>query len=76
MLFRSRWDATHDLGTEGGHHAAVASFLREHGVQVVVADHMGPPMVKMLDQMRIRLQLDAHGDARRAVLALAVARAN
>jgi predicted Fe-Mo cluster-binding NifX family protein len=74
--FDVRWDATHDLGTEGGHHAAVAGFLREHGVQVVLADHMGPPMVTMLDQMRIRVQLDARGDARQAVLAMAVARAN
>ncbi len=74
--FDVRWDATHDLGTEGGHHAAVASFLRDHGVQVVVADHMGPPMVNMLDQMGIRLQLEARGDARRAVLAMAGARAN
>ena len=74
--FDTRWDATHDLGTEGGHHAAVAGFLREHRVQVVVADHMGPPMVRMLDGMRIRVQLDARGDARQAVLTMAVARAN
>jgi len=74
--FDVRWDEKHDLGTEGGHHARVASFLREHGVEVVVAHHMGPPMVTMLGEMGIRVRLEARGDASRAVLAVRVARAN
>jgi len=62
------WDVLHDVGTEGGHHGRVATFLRDHGVEVVVAGHMGPPMVQMLGKMRILARLGAHGDARAAVL--------
>jgi predicted Fe-Mo cluster-binding NifX family protein len=54
----------------------VAGFLREHGVEVVVANHMGPPMKHMLDQMRIRVELEASGDARAAVLEVSGARLN
>ncbi len=61
------WDALHDVGTEGGHHARVARFLKEQGVEVVVAGHMGPPMRQMLSTMRILARLGAHGDARTAV---------
>jgi predicted Fe-Mo cluster-binding NifX family protein len=61
------WDALHDIGTEGGHHARVARFLHDQGVEVVVAGHMGPPMVAMLGKLRIVAKLGADGDARRAV---------
>jgi predicted Fe-Mo cluster-binding NifX family protein len=61
------WDALHDIGTEGGHHARVARFLVDHGVQVVVAGHMGPPMVQMLGGLRIVAKLGVEGDARQAV---------
>lgn len=63
------WDALHDVGTEGGHHARVARFLMENHVQVVVANHMGPPMEQMLHQMKLGVRLGAAGDARQAVLA-------
>ena len=65
------WDSLHDTGTEGSHHARVARFLRDHGVEVVLAGHMGPPMVHMLGQMGIRARLGATGDARAAALAVA-----
>ena len=68
------WDTLHDEGTEGGHHARVARFLHDHRVEVVVADHMGDPMVNMLDRMRIGVRLGAGGDARLAVLAAVAAR--
>jgi predicted Fe-Mo cluster-binding NifX family protein len=61
------WDALHDVGTEGGHHARVARLLRDHGVEVVVAGHMGPPMVEMLGRLRTVATLGASGDARAAV---------
>lgn len=64
-----RWDALHDVGTDGGHHARVATFLVDHGVEVVVAGNMGPPMQEMLMRMRIVARLGASGDARDAVLA-------
>ncbi len=76
QAFDVRWDQLHDVGTEGGHHARVAVFLREHGVETVVAHHMGPPMLNMLDKMGIHVALEASGDARRAVLATTVGRAN
>ncbi len=63
------WDALHDVGTEGGHHARVATFLRSQGVEVVVAGHMGPPMAQMLDSMRILVRLGAQGDAQAAAAA-------
>lgn len=66
--FPVAWDALHDAGTEGGHHARVAGFLREHGTQVVLAHHMGDPMARMLLQMGLDVRLGASGDARRAVL--------
>jgi predicted Fe-Mo cluster-binding NifX family protein len=65
------WDALHDVGTEGGHHARIATFLKDHDVEVVVAGHMGPPMQQMLMRMRIVARLGASGDAREAVIAQA-----
>jgi len=62
-----RWDELHDVGTEGGHHARIARFLVEQGTTMVVASHMGPPMVQMLGRMRIEVRLGAAGDARLAV---------
>jgi len=64
--FNVGWDHLHDVGTEGGHHARVARFLREHGVQAVVADHMGPDMLTMLGRMGVVVRLGASGDAREA----------
>lgn len=63
------WDASHDAGTEGSHHARVVRFLRERRVQAVVAGHIGMPMRNMLARMGLRVVLSAAGDARAAVLA-------
>ncbi len=63
------WDVLHDEGSEGGHHARIARFLEEHRVQLVMAGHMGPPMVHMLDRMGIRVQLGDAGEPRAAVIA-------
>jgi predicted Fe-Mo cluster-binding NifX family protein len=68
-----RWDVLHDEGTEGGHHARVARFLIDNGVQAVAAGHMGPPMVRMLAGMGIRVLLGAEGDARSMAVAAATA---
>jgi predicted Fe-Mo cluster-binding NifX family protein len=65
------WDSLHDVAMEGGHHARVATFLKEHAVDVVVAGHMGPPMVQMLGNMRIVARLGVSGNARAAVEAQA-----
>ena len=70
------WDGLHDMGSEGGHHARVARFLLEHGAEVVVADHMGDPMLHMLAEMGVEVRLGAGGDARAAVLAATAGRAD
>jgi predicted Fe-Mo cluster-binding NifX family protein len=64
------WGTLHDAGSEGSHHARVARFLLDHHVEVVVANHMGEPMVRMLQQMGIRARLGGSGDAREAALAV------
>jgi predicted Fe-Mo cluster-binding NifX family protein len=64
------WDSLHDAGTEGGHHARVARFVADHGVQAVAAGHMGDPMLTMLTKLGIAVHLGAAGDARAAVLAV------
>lgn len=63
------WDALHDEGSEGGHHARIARFLGDHGVELVLAGHMGPPMVQMLGRMGVRVRLGDAGDPRAAVIA-------
>ncbi len=62
------WNALHDAGTEGSHHARVARFVKEHHVDAVLANHMGPPMVHMLERMGVKVLLGAMGDAREAVI--------
>lgn len=58
------WDVLHDADGEGGHHARIASLLRELGVQAVLAGHMGAPMRRMLGNMGIDVHLGVSGDAR------------
>jgi predicted Fe-Mo cluster-binding NifX family protein len=63
------WSRLHDEGTPGSHHARVATFLREHQVEAVVANHIGPGMVKMLDAMDLPVHLGAAGNAKAAIQA-------
>lgn len=63
------WSTLHDAGGEGAHHARVARLLMDHDVEAVVADHMGPGMLHMLEQMGLSIHLRAAGDAREAVVA-------
>jgi predicted Fe-Mo cluster-binding NifX family protein len=67
--FEVGWDVAHDEGADSAHHARVARFLLDHRVEVVVADHMGEGMARMLATMGIRTSLGAHGDARADVVA-------
>ena len=69
--FDVAWDDLHDVGSEGAHHARVVRFLREQGVQTVLAHHMGPDMLTMLGRMGLTVRLGASGDARQAALAAA-----
>ncbi len=65
------WDRLHDDSSEGGHHARVACFMTEHRASIVVAHHMGDPMLQMLRRMDVGVRLGVSGDARLAVLAVA-----
>ncbi len=68
-VFDVGWGTLHEAGPEGTHHARVARFLQEHGVELVIADHMGPGMAQMLAKMGITVRLGAGGPARDAVVA-------
>lgn len=63
------WDTLRDEGSERAHHARVARFVKQHGVQLVVAYHMGQDMLAMLERMGVQVQMPASDDAREAVLA-------
>ena len=65
------WDAAHDAGTEGAHHARIARFLRDNEVEAVAVHHVGPGMQRMLATMGIAVAPAGSGPARDAVLALA-----
>jgi predicted Fe-Mo cluster-binding NifX family protein len=56
------WGTAHDTGTEGAHHARIASFLREHDVEAVAVDHVGTGMQRMLATMGIRVVTGLSGD--------------
>jgi len=64
------WDRLHDEGGEGAHHARIVRFVREHGAEVVVSGHMGPPMQHSMARLGVRVVL-AGGDAREAAVAAA-----
>lgn len=65
------WDRLHDETTEGGHHARVARFLRDHHVEAVAAGHMGEPMVHTLERLGIAVHVGVAGDARQAAIVAA-----
>jgi predicted Fe-Mo cluster-binding NifX family protein len=67
------WDASHDEGSHGSHHARIVRFLKEQAIQAVVVDHMGPGMVRVMETMGIPLLPATPGDARASVLAAVAA---
>lgn len=62
------WDGLHDAGTHGSHHARVISFLREQGVEAVVAPMMGEGMARMLTSAGLPILPASPGDAKASVL--------
>jgi len=58
------WGTLHGQGTEGAHHARVARFLRDNGIQAIAVGHVGPGMQRMLASMAIRVVTGLSGDAR------------
>jgi predicted Fe-Mo cluster-binding NifX family protein len=67
--FTVAWGTLHDEGTEGGHHARVARFLRDNQVKAIAVHHVGPGMQRMLGSMAIRVVTGLGGDARSAARA-------
>ncbi len=67
------WDQSHDAGTHGSHHAAVARFLKEHEVTVVLVTRVGDGMARMLHTMGVRMDSGVTGEARAAVQRAAIA---
>lgn len=65
--FQVDWDALHDAGTEGSHHARIVTFLREHGVDAIVATHVGPGMQRTLTSMGLPMLLATDPNARASV---------
>ena len=61
------WDAAHDIGTEGSHHARIVRFLIEHEITHVVVNHMGAPMVNTITKMGLTIVSAASANAREAV---------
>ncbi|MCL2453707.1 MAG: hypothetical protein FWD18_00145 [Micrococcales bacterium] len=62
------WDALHDEGHKGAHHARIVRFCREHGVQVVVTGHLGAPMHRTLIKLGCKVVTGLTGDARDAAV--------
>lgn len=65
------WGALREQGSDRRHHARIARFLRERDVQLVLAEHMGGGMLRMLETMGITVRLNTSGGARTAVEAAA-----
>ena len=64
--FAVSWGTLRQSGSERAHHARVARFLRQHGVETVAARHMGEDMRNMITRMGITVRLGATGEARQA----------
>jgi predicted Fe-Mo cluster-binding NifX family protein len=62
------WDQSHGRGTHGAHHARVVTFLREQGVEAVLAHHVGEGMRWMLGSIGITLTEGVGGDVRAAMV--------
>jgi len=63
------WDAAHDTGTEGAHHARIVRFLTEHQIGTVVVGHVGQGMHHTMQKMGLAVHTGATGSAREAVIA-------
>ncbi|MCL2090616.1 MAG: hypothetical protein FWH11_05245 [Micrococcales bacterium] len=63
------WDARHDEGPPGSHHARIVRFCREHDVTVMVTGHLGPPMHNTLTRLGCKVVTSLVGDARAAAVA-------
>lgn len=58
----TNWDVLHDQGGHGQHHARIVRFMRDNGVDVVAAGHMGQPMVNTLDKLGVSVVVGVPAD--------------
>lgn len=49
------------------HQTAIKDFLVQHGVDVLILEHAGPGIARVLEETDIRVVTGARGDAREAV---------
>lgn len=64
------WNALHDAGPHGAHHARIVRFCREQEITDVIVDHMGQGMVVTLTKLGLRLHQTSLAGARQSVEAL------
>jgi len=64
-----RWDTTYGVDVLGVHHPRVIRFLKEHKVDVVVANNVCDIMKSTLPTLGIAVHSGHTGDARSAVVA-------
>ena len=62
------WQRLHDEGPHGTHHGRIVRFLRDNGVEAVVINHAGPPMLNTMRKLGLTIVAGASGPAREAVL--------
>jgi len=65
------WERLHDEGEHADHHARMADFLRDHGVNIIVVDHIGTCLRATLTRMDIAVHPGASGQADRAMVSAA-----
>lgn len=63
------WDVLHDVGTHGGHHARIVTFLKDNNVDHIVAGHIGEPMQNTLTKLGVAFTFVPERDPKAAVLA-------
>ena len=51
-----RWGESHETEQEGLHHATIAKFIKEHGVNEIIAGGAGPDMQRMLERLGVKVK--------------------
>lgn len=65
------WDRLHDEGPHEDHHERMATFLRDHTVNIIVIDHIGSCLSAALTRLDIAVHPGASGQARDAIVSAA-----
>ncbi|WP_316669568.1 NifB/NifX family molybdenum-iron cluster-binding protein [uncultured Propionibacterium sp.] len=58
----TNWDVLHDQGEHGRHHARIVRFMRQNGIDVAAAGHMGPPMINTLGRLGLAVVVGVPAD--------------